>query len=515
MTLLTLNQSSRLFNLCKKYSNLRVDKLGSQLVEFYSTVISQNPVSGQTCSHQKPPKMYGQPTPLTHPHLLSPGELVPGIKLEEFKERRKTLVKHIVETGKISSHPHIIIIPSATKVYMSDKIPYFFRQNTDFLYFTGCQEPDSILLIVVNGEKYESTLFVQKKDLKSELWDGPRTGAEAAIDMFGVDRSLPISDFEFFISSIISEDKNSTFWYENNEQIHPEFHKKILQLVKSTGLRSVTSPQTIFHNIRLIKSPAEIQLMKKSCDIASAAITKTIEVSKPGMSEHELFAIVDYECRMNGAEHLAYPPVVAGGKNANIIHYIKNNQIVNRKEMVLMDAGCEYHGYSSDITRTWPIDGTFTPQQRILYEIVLEVQKSLIKKVEEFITLDQIFYEMCRLLGKRLQEIGLIPKDFSSEKAVSAAYSYCPHHVSHYLGMDVHDVGKVTRSLQTKPGMIITVEPGIYVNPKNELALPEFYNLGIRIEDDVLIGESGSIVLTKNCPKEIEQIESLAKLNQL
>ncbi|XP_076627491.1 xaa-Pro aminopeptidase 3 isoform X1 [Colletes latitarsis] len=458
----------------------------------------------------------GQPTAITHPHLMKDGEVVPGIPLSEFRKRRSKLMENIVShaSGTSPSKPHIVIIPSSSKVYMSDKIPYVFRQNTDFLYFTGCQEPDSILVITAKNENFVTTLFVREQDKHFELWDGPRTGVEDAPKMFDVDFALPVTEFEQFFVSFINENKKSIIWYDNIDTVQPSLHRKLLELIKVTDSQRFVSPISIMHKIRLIKSQYEIDLMKKSCEIVSAAISKTIKISKPGLSEHQLFATVDYECRMNGAEFLAYPPVVAGGKNANIIHYITNNQIIQNGDMVLMDAGCEYHGYSSDVTRTWPINGTFTQEQRILYDIILDVQNILINTLKELPSLDQLFQDMCSLLGKRLQEIGLIPKHLSRDKLLSAAYSYCPHHVSHYLGMDVHDTGKISRSIKLQPGMIVTVEPGIYINPRNQFALPEFYGLGIRIEDDVLITESGSVILTESCPKGIAEIETLANQNQ-
>ncbi|XP_015601725.1 probable Xaa-Pro aminopeptidase 3 isoform X2 [Cephus cinctus] len=484
-----------------------------QLIARCSTKVSQS-----TVIHQAQKKYnlctFGQPTPITHPHLLKEGELVPGINLEEFRSRRNKLVQRILShmhIGNKLNRTQIIIIPSASKVYMSEKIPYVFRQNTDFLYFTGCQEADCALIITISKENFTSTLFVQKKDEHSELWDGPRTGAEAAPSLFGVDQALPLSEFEKFFISLINENKSCVLWYDEKNPVQPELHKQLCQLGKICNVHAFVSPKAIFHEIRLIKSQAEIKLMQKSCDIASRAIVKTIEISKPGVDEHQLFANVDYECRMNGAEFLAYPPVVAGGKNANIIHYITNNQIVQDGDMVLMDAGCEYHGYSSDITRTWPVNGTFSPEQRVLYDIVLEVQKILIQRLKDMPTLDQLFHEMCILLGRRLQQINLIPNNFSEDKLLAAAYSYCPHHVSHYLGMDVHDTGKIPRSVKVKPGMIITVEPGIYVNQKNKFATSEFYGLGVRIEDDVLIRNEGPLILTRKCPKEIDDIEELAK----
>ncbi|XP_068968530.1 xaa-Pro aminopeptidase 3-like [Bombus flavifrons] len=454
----------------------------------------------------------GQPTAITHPHLMKNGEVVPGIQLCEFKKRRDKLIKNIISYACVTnlSKSHIIIIPSASKVYMSDKIPYVFRQNTDFLYFTGCQEANSILIITAKNENFVTTLFLTQQDEHSELWDGPKTGIEIAPKMFGVDAAFPVTEFEQFFTSFMNENKKSTIWYDNVDVAQSNLHNKLCELMKITSGQMVVSPTNIIHKIRLIKSQSEIDLMRKSCEIISAAISKTIEISKPKMSEHHLFATVDYECRMNGAEFLAYPPVVAAGNNANIIHYITNNQIIKDGDMVLMDAGCEYHGYSSDVTRTWPINGAFTQEQKILYDIVLDVQNILIHKLKELPSLDQLYHDMCFLLGKRLQESGLIPKHLNKNELFSAVYTYCPHHVSHYLGMDVHDTGKISRSLKLQPGMIITVEPGIYINHKNRFAPPEFYGLAVRIEDDILITENDPINLTENCPKEIIKIEALA-----
>ncbi|XP_017789489.1 PREDICTED: probable Xaa-Pro aminopeptidase 3 [Habropoda laboriosa] len=454
----------------------------------------------------------GQPTPLTHPHLMKDGEVVPGIQLYEFKKRRNKLMESIISRTSVTNldKPQILIIPASSKVYMSGKIPYVFRQNTDFLYFTGCQEPDSILVITAKNENFLTTLFVPQQDEHSELWDGPRTGVDIAPKMFDVDSALPITEFEQFFLSFVNENKKCVIWYDSVNVAQPNLHKKLCELIKTTNGQTLASPTNLMHKIRLIKSQSEINLMKRSCQIISEAISKTIKISKPKMSEHHLFAIVDYECRMNDAEFLAYPPVVAAGKNANIIHYITNNQVIQDGDMVLMDAGCEYHGYSSDVTRTWPINGTFTQQQKILYDIVLDIQNILIDKLKELPSLDQLYHDMCSLLGKRLQEIGLIPKHFSRNELLSAVYTYCPHHVSHYLGMDVHDTGKISRSLKLQPGIIITLEPGIYVNHKNPLAPPEFHGLAVRVEDDILITENGPIILTENCPKGIAEIESLA-----
>jgi len=231
----------------------------------------------------------------------------------------------LTANAKNARRQQIVVIPASSKVYISDKIPYVFRQNTDFLYFSGCQEPDSILVLTCMEDKSAYTLFVKARDEHSELWDGPRTGVEMAIEVFGTDYALPIAEFERFLTLLIQEDKSSIVWYDHADVVQPILHKKLCQLIKLTDNQIFASPKILFHQIRLIKSACEIDLMRESCRIASDAIVKTIQTSKPEMSEHQLFATVDYECRMRGAEYLAYPPVVAAGRNANVIHYINSS----------------------------------------------------------------------------------------------------------------------------------------------------------------------------------------------
>lgn len=315
--------------------------LGCQLLARYSAETTvKTTLIQQECTRdtylQAP---CGQPTSITHPHLLKHGEVVPGISLQELKRRRSKLVENISVNSHTMNRQHIVVIPAATKVYMSDKIPYVFRQNTDFLYFSGCQEPDSVLVLVLKENNSSFTLFVRAKDEHSELWDGPRTSVEMATQIFGTDHALPLTEIERFLTSLIQEDRKSILWYDHADVLQPILHKKLCQLIKMTDTQIFASPKNLFHRIRLIKSDCEIDLMRQSCQIASDSIVKTIQISKPGMNEHQLFATVDYECRMRGAEYLAYPPVVAAGKNANIIHYINNNQIIQNGDLVLMDAG--------------------------------------------------------------------------------------------------------------------------------------------------------------------------------
>lgn len=316
--------------------------LGYQLLAYFSaeTTLKSN-LTQRECTQSTYPHACGQPMSTTHPHLIKHGDVLPGISLQELKRRRSKLVESVMLTtnAKNVHRQQIVVIPASSKIYMSDKIPYVFRQNTDFLYFSGCQEPDSILVLTCKEDKSSYTLFMRSRNEHSELWDGPRTGVELATEVFGTDYALPIAEFERYLTSLVQEDKSSIVWYDHADVIQPILHKKLCQLIKLTDNQIFASPKILFHQIRLIKSACEIDLMRESCRIASDAIVKTIRSSKPEMSEHQLFATVDYECRMRGAEYLAYPPVVAAGRNANIIHYINNNQIIQNGDLVLMDAG--------------------------------------------------------------------------------------------------------------------------------------------------------------------------------
>lgn len=465
-------------------------------------------------------RLLGQPTPKSHPHVMKDGELMPGINISEFRERRlsfASILRHQASQYFKDAENHLVVIPAAPQAYMSQKVPYVYRQNSDFLYLSGCLETDSVLVMVIpqKSSDHRTILFMRERNAHSELWDGPRTGVHEAPKLFEVDEALPIEQFNQYLASHAKSTPGFMLWYDFRQPIDLKVHQ-ILSSFVSDVAHSVAkmwmSPRKLVHELRVIKSPAEQVLMRKSCQIASKAIETTIATSHPGISEHELFATVDFHSRMNGAEYLAYLPVVAGGERANIIHYINNSQIVNDGELVLMDAGCEYHSYSSDITRTWPVSGQFSSKQREVYEALLSVQVELISILSKHPSLDSLFSTMCQLLAVRLREIGLISSKITSKQDLSqAAYSFCPHHVSHYLGMDVHDTELVERKIPVIPGMVVTVEPGIYIKKDNMKVDPELRGMGIRIEDDILITEKGIENLTAMCAKHPDEIEKLFK----
>ncbi|XP_059090503.1 xaa-Pro aminopeptidase 3-like [Tigriopus californicus] len=468
----------------------------------------------------------GQPTPLTHGHLFGDAdEVCPGIPRAEFGQRRSRLAQRILagpaatkSLGRASplTHAryqhHVMVIPAARRKYMIDRIPYFFRQDTDFRYLTGSLEPDGALIIAIGPESQASTLFVRDANAREAMWEGARTAVtEESRAHFGLDQILPLSHLSNFLSSYAKTHVEYLLWYDYLNPTHDELHKVVLDFMHGGGHQGIESPRSDIQALRVIKSEAEVALMRRSCDIAAQSIATTMSRSQRLKTEAEFFATVDYECRMRGAEYLAYPPVVASGDNANVIHYTQCTQQVQAGELILMDAGCELHGYTSDITRTWPVRGVFSEPQKVLYEMVLDVQQRVLQNLEQVgqATVDSLFKEMQGYLQVGLQSIGLIPSSDSPYHMMSKVQTFCPHHVSHYLGMDVHDTALVSKSINFKPNMVITVEPGLYI-PQSMKSVPEeFRGIGIRIEDDVLITSSGYEVLSKSCPKTIDQIEML------
>ncbi|KAL4721133.1 hypothetical protein ACJJTC_009413 [Scirpophaga incertulas] len=458
-----------------------------------------------------PKGILGQATCHTHPHLIQPGHLTCGITQLEYKERRETLVNKLISEVENIHKSHIIIIPAARKQYMSDKIPYVFRQNSDFFYLTGCLEPSAVLVIVKPSqtESFKSILFVHDKDAHAELWEGPRTGCAVAAQLFSVDEACPVDSFPTFIAKTTAASRPSIVWYHNVEPPNPDIHAAIRGALRDDQ-STLHDPQRALHFMRVYKSPSEIELMKETCYIGSQSVNMAMACTKPGISEHTVGAVLDYTCKQAGAEHMAFPPVIAGGARATHIHYIANNQLLAHDEMLLVDSGSQRWLYNSDISRTWPVSGKFSKHHRILYELVLAVQKRLINILGEHRPpLDQLFDSMCRLLGTQLQQEGILPKNIDGNELIGKAYRLCPHHVSHYLGLDVHDAPLVKRNVPVAPGMVVTVEPGIYIRPDDDSVPREFRGVGIRIEDDVLVTEREPLVLTHTCLKEPDDVEAL------
>ncbi|GFO10614.1 Xaa-pro aminopeptidase [Plakobranchus ocellatus] len=462
-------------------------------------------------------RYFRQPAAETHPHLISVGEVTPGLTVKEFYNRRCNLVRSALKAfqGVKSTEHHLFVFPSATTAYMSTDIPYVFRQNTDFLYLCGFQEPDSLLLIKAHSSslqtgEHEAILFVLKKDPEKELWHGPVSGADGAAVLTGVDAAFNSNEVEKYLHYYIKNHKNYVLWYNHTQPVHADFNNRVVsQLMKDPRHKYLENTASLLHSLRVHKSTAELRLMQKSVDIAAEAFVDVMKFSKPMINESQLWAKMDFECRMRGAEFLAYPPVVAGGNRANTIHYITNNQVVLDGEMVLMDAGCELHGYASDLTRTWPVSGQFTKAQKQLYNATLRVQEECIKMCTKAYSLDEIYTKMLHLLGEELLLLGIISAHTPPPQQLNILRKICPHHVSHYLGMDVHDTSTISRGIKLQPNMVVTIEPGIYIPADDFSVAPEYRGIGIRIEDNILVSESEPVNLSASCPKQAEEIEDL------
>ncbi|XP_078388155.1 xaa-Pro aminopeptidase 3 [Cetorhinus maximus] len=459
-----------------------------------------------------PPRYLGQPSPFTHPHLLKTGEVTPGLSQVEYALRRHKLLSLIhKEAETLGTSDHAVILLSHPTYYMTNDIPFPFHQNTNFLYLCGFQEPDSILLLhSIPGKSlpsHKTVLFVPRRNQNRELWDGPRSGVDGAVSLTGVDEAYATEEFGQYVQRF--KDEGCTVWYDNGSAVHPGLYKEYMQPfidTKTQSSNTVQPVQRLVQYLRLIKSDTEIALMKMAAKITSEAFISTMLSSKAPVDESYLYAKFDFECRAHGADLLAYPPVVAGGNRSNTLHYVKNNQMIKDGEMVLLDGGCEYSGYASDVTRVWPVNGRFTGPQSELYQAVLDVQKSCLCLCTPGISLENIYAFMLTALGQKLKDMGVLQEKSNQRNAYKAVGNYCPHHVGHYLGMDVHDTPDISRSIALQPGMVVTIEPGIYI-PEDDTSAPQrFRGMGIRIEDDVLITEEGPVILSADCPKELIEL---------
>ncbi|KAM4650924.1 xaa-Pro aminopeptidase 3 [Discoglossus pictus] len=463
-----------------------------------------------------PTRYLGQPSPATHPHLLKPGEVTPGLTQTEYALRRHKLMSLIQKESQALGQrtDHVAIFLSNPTLYMTSDIPFPFHQNNDFLYLCGFLEPDSILVLRSRAghtlSSHTATLYVPRRDAGRELWDGPRSGADGAVALTGVDEAFMTEDFKHLLSKL--HDDGVTLWYDGSRPAHPTLHTSYLQpLMESRGQSKnrIRPARQLVQQLRLVKSKAEVELMKEAGRISSQAFIQTMRSSKAPVDEAFIYAKFDFECRARGADILAYPPVVAGGNRSNTLHYVKNNQKIQSGELVLLDGGCEASCYVSDITRTWPVNGKFSAPQEELYRAVLEVQKSCLSLCFPGTSLENVYSHMLSVIARKLQELGIVAKGSSDSQLFKAARRYCPHHVGHYLGMDVHDTPDVSRSLPLQPGMVITVEPGIYI-PESDIEAPEKYRgLGIRIEDDVVITEQAPMILSADCPKEVYDLQQI------
>lgn len=433
-----------------------------------------------------------------------------SISKQEFARRRKNLMA-LLEPGSIA------IVPSAALQTRSRDSDYPFRQDSDFYYLSGFDEPEAVLVLLPGRPQGEYILFCRERDPAMELWDGYRAGPDGACTEFGADDAFPISDIDEILPGLI-EGRQRVYYAMGR---HAEFDQQVMHWVNviRSKVRSGAQPPGEFldldhllHDMRLFKSAAELRIMRRAGEISAQAHARAMRYCRPGVYEYQLEAEIQHEFGLAGARFPAYSSIVGAGKNACILHYIDNRSVVRDGDLVLIDAGCEFEAYAADITRTFPANGRFSDAQRALYEVVLAAQLAAIEQVRPGNHWNQPHEATVRVITEGLHRLGLLEGELE-ELIESEAYKpFYMHRAGHWLGMDVHDVGdyKVGGEWRVlEEGMVMTVEPGIYVAPDNENVAPRWRGIGIRIEDDVVVSKSGCEVLTEGVPKSVEAIEAL------
>ncbi len=426
----------------------------------------------------------------------------------EFEKRRKQLMKMVGPGG-------IAILPSAPVRTRSRDVEYRFRQDSDFYYLTGFPEPEAVAVLVPGRDNGEYLLFCREKDPARELWDGQRTGQDGAIEAFGADDAFPIEDLDDILPGIMESCERVYY----TMGMYAEFDARMADWVNTLRAklsRGVQSPHEfvaldhLLHDMRLFKSKGEISAMRKSARVAVEAHKRAMRMVRPGLYEYEVEAELRYEFRRNGGG-VSYNPIVGGGANACILHYVENNQPLNDGDLLLIDAGCEIDYYASDITRTFPVNGRFSPEQRALYQVVLDAQQAAIAKTVVGNHWNEPHDAAVKAITKGLKKLGLLEGSVARLLKDEAYQQFYMHRTGHWIGMDVHDVGdyKVGDEWRMlEPGMVTTVEPGIYTGHSRKVP-KRFRNIGIRIEDDVAVTRKGPDVLSKGLVSDPEGIEAL------
>lgn len=398
---------------------------------------------------------------------------------------------------------------------------YKYRQDSSFQYFTGFEEPDAICLLTPEHDEGNFVMFVNPKDSEREVWTGKRAGVEGAVSEFNADVAFEIDEFDEKISDYLDEVDRIYYCLGTDEK----FDKKILNLFKNCsaqraskgkGPNILVDLRELIGEMRMKKDKKEIELIRKATDIAGNAHIEVMKTIKPGMYEYEVEALIESIFRKSNAYMPAYPTIVGSGENGTVLHYVKNNCQIKDGDLVLIDAGCEYKYYCSDITRTIPANGKFTDIQKTVYQIVLDAQLAAIEMIKPGIRLNEPHKKAIEVITSGLLELGLLEGDVEEIIEEKEYRKFYMHGTSHLLGMSAHDVGKYKvdgeESKILEPGMVFTVEPGIYIAEDLEEVDEKFLGIGIRIEDNVLVTEDGCELLTAKVPKTIEEIEAVMKV---
>ncbi|HEY6045769.1 MAG TPA: Xaa-Pro aminopeptidase [Pyrinomonadaceae bacterium] len=419
----------------------------------------------------------------------------------------------------------VAIIPAAREAVRSHDTNYRYRQNSDFFYLTGFEEPDAIAVITPSKDK-KVTMFVRPRDPEREIWDGYRAGVEGVVRDYSADAAFPIGDFDEKLPEIL--DGPDVLYYAFGHST-PEMDQKIIRqltLMRETNRRpleppaTIVDPTSILHEMRVFKNEEEVEIMQRAADIAAEAHVAAMKAARPGMKEYEVEALIEAVFRRQGALGPSYTSIIGSGANATVLHYITNQDTLKDGDLLLVDAGAEYKGYASDITRTFPINGKFSRAQREIYDLVLKTQKSCVDMVRPGVRLEDLKTHSVQMLTEGMVALGLLKGDPAKLIEEKKYMQFYMHNLGHFLGIDVHDAGRYYfngESRPAEPGMVMTIEPGLYISPDtsripagfNQDIPKQYLGIGVRIEDDVLVTENGARVLTDKVPKDADEIEAL------
>jgi len=396
---------------------------------------------------------------------------------------------------------------------------YRFRQHSDLYYLTGFAEPDTVLVLRPGADAERVVMFVRPRDPEMEIWDGHRAGIEGARERYGADAAYPIAELGDRLWSLISNVDELHYSIGLDEEMDLRVAAAITRLRRTERRgkrppRAIVDPRATLHELRLRKAPEEIHLLRRAAAISVEAHLAAMVAGRPGAFEYELEAIIDYTFRRRGGNGAGYTTIVGAGENTTILHYVENDKMIADGDLVLVDAGCEYRYYTADITRTWPANGRFTAPQRRVYELVLDVQKGAVAMARPGVILDDIHRYCVRRLTEGMVELGLLEGSVDDLITAQTYKKFYMHGTSHWLGMDVHDVGAYLPAGQHRTleaGMVITIEPGLYIAAHAENVPDELRGIGVRIEDDVLVTEQGHEVLTDGVPKDVAELEAACR----
>ncbi len=426
------------------------------------------------------------------------------------RQRRRRRLMQMMGKGSIA------ILPSAPVTVRNRDVEHPYRPESDFYYLTGFEEPEAVMVLVPGRPEGEFILFCRDRDPKLELWNGPRAGLEGARDDFRADTAWPVGKVEDILPGLL-ENRDKVYYTMGS---HPDFDQRITEWLKQIRGRSrtgvhppdeIVSLEHLVHEMRLFKDRGEVALMRRAAEISAGAHRRAMACCRPGMKEYQLEAELVHEFMSQGARSPAYPSIVGGGGNACILHYRENDRALRDGDLVLIDAGAEYRGYASDITRTFPVNGRFSSAQREVYEVVLEAQLAAIAKVRPGNHWNDPHDAAVRSLTRGLVDLGLLKGDVRMLIKKGAYQKFFMHRTGHWLGMDVHDVGdyKIEGDWRLlEPGMVMTVEPGLYIRAGSRGVARKWWDIGVRIEDDVLVTRDGHEVLSENAPKSVAGIEA-------